>query len=354
MAEAGKLEPGTPRSIGARSERRVPQAWPKDRKFRILSLDGGGIRGIFPATVLAELERRHLGDRSIARHFDLIAGTSTGGILALALASGMTARELSTLYRERGGEIFPPGPDGILGKLWRVWRKISFLARYRYDRDRLEALLREILGDRLYGQASTRLCIPAFDGKHGEVFVFKTPHHPDYKTDRHEQMVKVALATAAAPAFFRPFKDGGFTFVDGGVWANNPIMLAVIEALTCFDLDRGQIEVLTIGCGDDPYVISGSQMRGGGLFAWRSIFDAAIRLQSLSATNQARLLLGPNAVQRIDAPTNGKKIDLDNWLRATSELPPLASAVVETKGAAIAAQFLLEVASPYQPSPISV
>ena len=240
-----------------------------------------------------------------------------------------------------------------MGKLWRFWRKFSFLVKSRYDRDALEAILREVLDDRLFGEASTRLCIPAFDGKHGEVFVFKTPHHPDYKTDRYEQMVKVALATAAAPAFFRPLRNGGYTFVDGGVWANNPIMLAVVEALTCFDLDRSQIEVLTIGCGDDPYVVSGSQMKGGGLLAWRSIFYAAMRLQSLSATNQARLLLGPSAVLRIDAPTNDRKIELDDWRRASSELPTLASAAVEAKGAAIGAQFLTEAAVPYVPCPVS-
>src|SRR3977135_2302107 len=83
MSEGRRLGPGEPRSTGSIPQRRVPQTWPKDRRFRILSIDGGGIRGIFPAAVLAGLERRYAGGHSIASYFDLVAGTSTGGILAL-------------------------------------------------------------------------------------------------------------------------------------------------------------------------------------------------------------------------------------------------------------------------------
>src|ERR1700676_4349425 len=97
------------------------------------------------------------------------------------------------------------------------------------------------LGDRLFGYATVRLCIPAFEGKHSEVFVFKTPHHRDFQTDRYESMVNVALATAAAPTYFRPFEHGGYTLVDGGVWANNPIMPGGVVALLCFDIGRDQI-----------------------------------------------------------------------------------------------------------------
>ena len=86
---------------------------------------------------------------------------------------------------------------------------------------------------------------------HGEVYIFKTPHHPDFHKDLHEPMVKVALATSAAPTYFRPLEHNGYTLVDGGVWANNPAMLAVIEALICFGIDRDQIDLLSLGCGVD-------------------------------------------------------------------------------------------------------
>jgi patatin-like phospholipase/acyl hydrolase len=139
-------------------------------------------------------------------------------------------------------------------KLW--FRDKKHYTRYLYDRDALQRLLTDKLSDRLLGDAKVRLCIPAFEGFHSVVFVFKTPHHPDYKTDRFERMVTVGLATAAAPTYFRPLQHAGYTLVDGGVWANNLVMLAVIEALICYDVSREQIQVLSIGCGDDKYVVS--------------------------------------------------------------------------------------------------
>jgi patatin-like phospholipase/acyl hydrolase len=81
---------------------------------------------------------------------------------------------------------------------------------YNYEGEPLEALLKHALGDRLLGASTVRLCIPAFEGKHSEVLVFKTPHHRDYKFDRLEPMVKAALATAAAPTYFRPLEHNGY------------------------------------------------------------------------------------------------------------------------------------------------
>ena len=243
-------KPGAePRSAGSRAARRIPLDWDKDRNFRILAIDGGGIRGIFPAAVLAGLEERYLGGRSIAGYFDLIAGTSTGGIIALGLAGGLTAGDLRQLYLERGNEIFPPYGLGLVGRIGRGLNTCRRLLRYSYDQDALAMLLRNYLGDLKLGAACTRLCVPSFDGVHGEVYIFKTPHHPDFRTDLHELMVKIALATSAAPTYYRPLRDGGYTFVDGGIWANNPVMIALTEALTSFNVDRERLCILSIGCG---------------------------------------------------------------------------------------------------------
>jgi predicted acylesterase/phospholipase RssA len=357
MPEGRRLGPGEPRSAGAIPQRRIPQAWPKDRRFRILSIDGGGIRGIFPAAVLAGLERHHTGGVSVASYFDLVAGTSTGGILALGLGAGYSAGELLELYVGRGCEVFPPFPDNALGRLRGWLRDKKHYARYLYDRDALERLLTGQLGDRLFGDSAVRLCIPAFDGRHSEVFVFKTPHHSDYKTDRFERMVNVGLATAAAPSYFRPLERGGYTLVDGGVWSNNPMMLAVIEALICFNIDRDQIDVLSLGCGDDRYVVSQSEITKGGLWHWKKIIEAAMRLQSLATTNQSRLLLGPASVIRLDAPTFEPKIQMDDWRRSVAELVPAADAAVANEGDRIAAMFLKEVAVSFvavpEPSAVS-
>jgi uncharacterized protein len=352
MSEGRRLGPGEPRSAGSIPQRRIPQAWPKDRNFRILSIDGGGIRGIFPAAVLAELERRFTGGRSIGTCFDLVAGTSTGGILALGLGAGFAANDLLDLYLYRGCEVFPPFAQSPLGRV-RAWlHNKRHYGRYLYDRDALESLLKDQLGDRLFGDSKVRLCIPAFEGKHSEVFVFKTPHHRDYKADRFERMVNVGLATAAAPSYFRPLVHGGYTLVDGGVWANNPIMLAVIEALTCFDISPDQIEVLSLGCGEDRYVVSEPQILKGGLWHWKDIMSAAMRLQSLAATNQARLLLGPPAIVRVDASPQVPVIQMDDWRRSVVALLPAANAAVAENGERIAGMFLARPAEPFIPVPV--
>jgi len=321
MPDARRLRPGEPRSAGAIPQRRVPQAWPKDRPFRILAVDGGGIRGIFPAAVLAAIEHRHTGGRSVGDYFDLAVGTSTGGIITVGLGAGMDAGSLLDFYIRRGPEIFPPGQH----------RRVSRYYRYRYNRSALETILAEHLGERLLGESRLRLCVPAFEGAHSEVYVFKTPHHLDYKTDRFEKMVTVALATAAAPTYFRPLEHNNYVLVDGGTWANNPIMLGVVEALSSFDLSRDQIEVLSIGCGDDPYIVTEHQIDRGGLYHWSTIMFAAMRLQSLAATNQARLLLGPPNVVRIEPPHFDPPIELDDCARAKELLP--AAAATATGGA---------------------
>jgi uncharacterized protein len=231
------------------------------------------------------------------------------------------------------------------------WRTKQHYLHYNYERDSLEKLLTDTLGEKLFGDSIVRLCIPAFEGRYSEVFVFKTPHHPDYKFDRFEPMVKVALATSAAPTYFRPLEHNGYTLVDGGVWANNPAILAVIEALICFDIDRDQIDLLSLGCGEDPYVVSDAQMRTGGKLAWSDVIFAAMRLQSLSAINQARLLLGPPAVHRIDPPPNPNPILLDDYRRALDELVPAARKVVDEGGPHIASTFLAQPARYYEPVP---
>jgi uncharacterized protein len=215
----------------------------------------------------------------------------------------------------------------------------------------LKRLLTDQLGDRLFGASTSRLCIPSFDGKHSEVFVFKTPHHEDYKFDRFEHMVDVGLATSAAPSYFRPLDHGGYTLVDGGVWANNPTMIAVIETLISFDVDRGQIDVLSLGCGDDRYVLSSAQITKGGLWYWKDIMEGAMHLQSLAATSQARLLLGSPAVVRLDAPTFQPKLRLDDWRRSVALLPPAAEQAVQEQGERIAEMFLKEFAARNEPVP---
>ena len=342
------------RSSGGLKRRRERLPWSGDREFRILSIDGGGIRGVFPATVLAGLEERYVGGQPLAGYFDLIAGTSTGGIIALGLGAGLRAADISRMYIERGDEIFPPARDGALGPVQRVGTWVTRLFRYRYNRAALDALVREALGERKFGESLARLCIPSFDGHHGEVYIFKTPHHPDFKLDAMESMTKVAAATAAAPTFFRPLEAGGYAFVDGGVWANNPVMIGVVDALSCFEVIRHRISVLSLGCGTKSCSLTKAQMMGGGLLAWRGIIETAMSLQSQNALGQAGLLIGAERLMRLDVPSAGLPIELDDWKRSVAELVPAAQQVLEEQGHSVAEMFLSAPTEPYRPQGVLV
>lgn len=326
-----------PRSRGALTRRRVPQPWPADREFKILSIDGGGIKGIYPASVLAELEEQYLGGESIADHFDMITGTSTGGIIALGLSMRIRAREMAKLYLDHGKTIFP---EPRFGKLGRAWARMRNLAYHRYDRAALADLLTETFGDTRFGQTTSRLCIPSCDGTFGDVYIFKTPHHPDFVKDAIQPMTTVAMATAAAPTFFQPLPAGGYRFVDGGIWANNPIMVGVVDAMTAFDIDRHRIRVLSLGCGDERYKVSDAMMRWGGLFSWRTVIDGAIAFQSQNALGQAKLLLGAERLMRLVPDSVSPPISLDDYDRASLHLPSAALSTVEKHGRTLADVFL--------------
>ena len=337
------------RSSGTLQRRRTRQPWPKNRTFRILSIDGGGICGIFPAVFLAELEKRYLGNTSIARYFDLITGTSTGGIIAVGLGSGICAKELSEIYIKRGCEIFPPSNSGLAGMVQRGIKKLRHSLLYHYDRKALMEILHEILGKQKLGQSRNRLCIPSFDGRYGEVYIFKTPHHPDFRKDHVELMTKVAAATAAAPTFFKPLEDRGYTFVDGGVWANNPVMVGLVDAVSCFDVPTENIRILSLGCSNYNYAtVKGWKISMGGLLVWRNIIYASMQLQSMNALGQAGLLIGRNKIIRIAPPESQRAIALDDWVRASEELPHLAKEAVENMGVRTAKIFLEETTAPYK------
>ncbi|MFT8246441.1 CBASS cGAMP-activated phospholipase [Roseomonas sp. BN140053] len=335
------------RSDGTHQGRRQQLPWPKDRPFRILSIDGGGICGILPAAILAELESRFLGGRSVAGYFDMVAGTSTGGIIALGLAHGLTGRDVQRFYMEKGEQIFPN--SNALVRCWRWARKFH---RSAYDNQPLEQELLKIFGDTPFGDARIRLCIPSFEGIHGEPWIYKTPHHPDYRKDRVERMVKVALATSAAPTYLRAVPNNGYLMVDGGLWANNPVMNAVTDALACYDIERSQIRVLSLGCGETAFKVDQARS-GGGLFQWKNAIRAAMRAQSHNALGQSWLLVGKENVVRLDAPETSNPIAMDDHRRAAAELPAMARSLVEGAGQHVKELFLSDIAVPYEPCALS-
>lgn len=338
------------RSDGTIQHRRQMQPWPKDRPFRILSIDGGGICGLLPASILAEIEQRFLGGKPVSNHFDLVTGTSTGGLIALGLGAGMTGAQLRQFYIERGPFIFPSS-RGVTGKVRGLLRWGKQKVRAAYDVAPLEAELMRVFEQRFFGESKLRLCVPSFEGRHGEPWIYKTPHHPDYKKDRNERMFTVGRATSAAPTYFRPLDTFGYRMVDGGLWANNPVMIGLVDALACFEIDREQVRILTLGCGENSFHVSDSQATGGEL-QWRNAIRGAMRAQSLNALGQAFLLVGKDSVVRLDAPASPNPIAMDDVERALAELPNMARSLVEGAGHRINDLFLGDKVERYSPIPM--
>ena len=336
------------RSDGTIQTTRTKQPWPQDRLFRILSIDGGGIRGVFPAAYLAEIERRFLEGSSVANHFDMVAGTSTGGIIALALAHEMTARDALGIYTERGARIFQARRG--FGKLARGLR---WIFRPKHDQQNLKDELLAVFGDAVVDSARVRLVIPSFEGLHGEPFIYKTPHHPDYQKDRHQRMAHVALHTTAAPSYYPAVDDDGYVMIDGGIWANNPVMNAVVDALACYDVPRENIRVLSIGTGEQNFTVD-EKARNGGAAKWAFMrsFAAAARAQSRNALGQAYLLVGKNNVTRIDPPETDNPIALDDVERSLRELPNVARSLVEGSGHYVQLKFLNDRVDPFVKCPM--
>jgi predicted acylesterase/phospholipase RssA len=272
---------------------------PGESRFQILALDGGGLKGLFSAAVLAELES-DLGV-SIADHFDLITGTSTGGLIALGLGAGIAPSSLVDFYVEHGPRVFP-------GKRLRTIRQWF---RSKHDASELRASLGEIFGQRLLGESAKRLLIPSYSLDADDVYIFKTPHHPDLRRDHKTPMADVAMATTAAPTFLPAHRLGHNRLIDGGVWANNPTLVGVAEAVSMLGAALSEIYVLSLGT-TDPVARNREKLDRGGFarWAWASA-RVFLRAQSFGTFHAAEHLVGPDHVHRIDAKVPDRMFRLD-------------------------------------------
>ncbi len=220
------------------------------RPFRILCLDGGGIRGAYTAAIVAYFERA-IPDCRVVNHFDLIAGTSTGGILAIGLGLGLSAEEMLKFYEDHGATIFPTENE-----FDRLWHSFRHWFGSKFDQNILKATLKEAYDKAPQGGTSLdnslcRLLIPSYNTKIDRPVVFRTPHGPFTVTDAGRNPVEVALSTAAAPTYFDPVAAEGVVAkieaADGGVWANNPSMVALSEAVEHLGIPLERIDMLSLG-----------------------------------------------------------------------------------------------------------
>lgn len=274
---------------------------PPDR-FQILALDGGGAKALFTALILARLEE-DLGV-SISDSFDLIAGTSAGGIVALALGAGLAPSEIVTHYKSLVETVFPS-----VRRRW--WRRLRQLTNPVYDAGPLRTALEGVLGKNKLGESAKRLVIPAWDVQAGTVHIFKTPHHRRLKRDWRLPMVDVALATSAAPLYFPAARVDGHRLIDGGVWANNPSVVAIAEAVSMLDVPLRAIRILNVGT-IDQLTIHPKRLDRGGLLNWATpIAPLILNASSRGGQGIAEHLIGKGNYTRFDATVPGGLYSLD-------------------------------------------
>lgn len=293
--------------MAARKPASVPDPGEIDspaERFQVLALDGGGVRGIFAAALLAGLE----GDTGepVLEHFDLVVGTSTGGILALGLGAGLSPREILDFYVQKKRQIFA----NALG-----WRRLRhpFVAKYRPTA--LEGALRGVFGEKLLGESRVPLVIPSYDIGENAVHLFKTPHHDRLRRDHRVPMWAVGMATSAAPTYFPAFQLPGdeVRLVDGGVWANNPAMVGVTEAVSMFGQPLDSIRVLSIGTTATARTRP-RRLDNAGLLRWvrgPNVVEVLLNGQSAGAFAQVQHLVGPGNAHRLNpiAPNGLAELD---------------------------------------------
>lgn len=317
------------------------------KKFKILSIDGGGIKGIFPAKFLESLEEE-IGEGQTHKHFDLICGTSTGGIIALALSLGIPAKEILKLYQDNAKTIFGS-------------RNLNIVKKPFYSNKPLEKLVRDIfkkhhdkdedprINDAL---KKAKLLIPIYSLLDGGTQVLKTPHSRDLILDKHIPMYMAAMATSAAPTYFNAYSntfkrmdsDTNEDFsnkVDGGVYANNPSMLGIIEATTRLGQELNNIQLLSLGTGQYKYEEAKSKKLWSVTYwVWlkkKRIFELFMQSQSQLVHNSVNILHQFNndfLYKRIDLEFNHNfkiKMDETNPIKLKT-LSEKAARIFQTEG----------------------
>lgn len=236
----------------------------------ILALKGGGIRGVYQARILQDLEQRT--GKPIAKQFDLIASTSAGCINACALSLGIPARDIITLYRERGGLIFDFGGFGI-GTLVA-----------KHSAAGIESVLREAFGSATFSDSPVKLIGCIWNYTREQPKTVKSWADPE-----GWYMWEVARASSAAPTYFPPFEKGDEAFIDGGVASNDPSMWALAEARQLWPNE--EVHLTTVGTGyrtdrrKAPW--------GGGILPWMPhIIETIMDGNQANVPYQCRALLG--------------------------------------------------------------
>lgn len=288
--------------------------------FYILSVDGGGFRGLFAAHLLKRIEENW--EVNWPEKFNMFAGTSTGAILAAGLATGQRAHTLLDFYRRHG--------KGVFRRQTRFWCGLGGFFSSRYRTDALKSGLRECLPDLTLGSIHVPLLMPSVDIGNGCVHVLKSGYDPEFTRDKSVPLVDAVLSSCSAPTYFDPH-DGiaPYQLADGGLWANNPSLAAFIDAQVRCGRSPDSIRILSIGTGTGtvfyPKTLPGlsgrliARLQGWGLCTrWKRkrLLDLILNLQSENTHNMLLLLLredrhDPKQILRLTFRTD-TNLELDN------------------------------------------
>jgi hypothetical protein len=282
--------------------------------FHVLALSGGGYRGLYTATVLTELEQS-LGS-PIAKYFDLLCGTSVGGLLALGLSNEIPASDLKDVFVEQGKTIFE---QSLIRKL-----TIGMIVG-KHKSVGLKSVLTELFGDKKMGDLKYPVLIPSVNYSTGKGQFFKTPHHPTFTFDHDRKIVDVAMATTAAPTYFPLFKKDYGTFVDGGLVGNAPGLFGLHEVNTFLSPEKETItRLLAIGTMTIGATARGNIISDRGFLLWRSkLFDLTISAQESSVDYMLKHVLKDNYYSIDDQATPDQSKDI-------SALNKVSKAATET------------------------
>jgi patatin-like phospholipase/acyl hydrolase len=273
--------------------------------FNILVLDGGGVRGLFTAQVLSRL---HAEFPELVNQIDLVCGVSTGSIIALAIASGITPEDIASFYKKSLPKVFKDS-------YWDDVVDLGNLIGADYDYNNLKKALKENLGTKTLGELIKKVVIPTFDLDNeasGELRTWKPKFYNSYQdSDLGELVVDIAVRSAAAPSYF-PVYQG---FIDGGLVTNTPCMPAIAQALDVNTANQKleNIRLLSLGTGYCPTFISGKKLDWG-VSQWAKFLVPIFTDAMMFSTNyQCEKLLGSN-YHRLDAILS-KKVNLDDFTK---------------------------------------
>jgi patatin-like phospholipase/acyl hydrolase len=253
---------------------------PPTDEFRILCADGGGIRGLIPALVIAELERRlqeRAGEQArVSDYFHMFAGTSTGGLVALSVTApdpdhperpAVSGAELARFYTEDGPGIFR---RSLVQKIRTLWGWIG----PKYSLAPLDEAIKRRLGAGRLEHALRELIVTSYDMTNRRPYFFKRWRARESpESDRNRPITDAGLATSAAPTYFPSHELDGRALVDGGVFAGNPVIVAIVEALKRIGdephgLDQDDLLVVSIGTGLRESGYRQEQVRRWGRLGW--------------------------------------------------------------------------------------